>query len=84
MHGRLLTLCSNENFVDKPSFVFSVLDTKLLEENGFADGDGNDVNSVLSYVQANVGNMFTEKEIHAAHAEIIKQHFQSETCLSEK
>lgn len=48
--------------------MFSVLDTKLLEEDGYTDGDGNDVNGVLSYVQANVGNLFTEEEIYAAHA----------------
>ncbi|CCW61546.1 unnamed protein product [Phytomonas sp. EM1] len=73
LQDRLLALCSDESFADKPSIVFSVI-SQDMEEDGFTDADGVDVDSTIRYVQAVAGDRFSETVIRAAKHKLAQLH----------
>lgn len=69
LNGRLLALCSDENFVDKSTFVFSRLDN-IAEDGNFTDGEGVDTDPLLSYIQACTGSEFSEESIYLCRGKL--------------
>ncbi|CCW68152.1 unnamed protein product [Phytomonas sp. Hart1] len=73
LQDRLLALCSDDSFADKPSIVFSVI-SQNMEEDGFTDADGVDVDPTVRYVQAVAGDQFSETVIRAAKRKLQQLH----------
>ncbi|EPY26850.1 hypothetical protein STCU_00032 [Strigomonas culicis] len=69
LNGRLLALCSDENFADKSTFVFSRLDS-ISEDGNFTDGEGIDTDPLLSYIQACTGSEFSEECIQLCRSKL--------------